>query len=239
MIRTIICFAYVVAYMIFIIPIGILGFILHIIGFKKFVKRYIYVIEIAFGFSVMKIAGCKVELVGLENIPKKDGICFVSNHDGYFDIVFLLAYSKHTIGFVAKKELSYVPFLNMWIYIIGGLFIDRRSVKRASATISRGVEKIKAGSNLVIFPEGSRSRGRGLQVFHPGSLKLATLAEATIVPVAIQGSADIWEKTGRVRKTNVKITFCEPIETSGLPPEDRKVVLCEKIKAVIKEKLEI
>jgi 1-acyl-sn-glycerol-3-phosphate acyltransferase len=57
------------------------------------------------------------------------------------------------------------------------------------------------------------------------------------VPVAIDGTHNIWEKAGRVVSASLKIAFCEPIETASLPAADRKIVLSDKIYAVIKEKL--
>jgi 1-acyl-sn-glycerol-3-phosphate acyltransferase len=198
-----------------------------------------YRIAQGWALSIIKIAGCKVDVSGRENIPQKGGVCFVSNHCGYFDIVLLLAYCGRPIGFVAKKELSYVPFLNAWIFMLGGIFIDRGAARKAANTIERGVKKIKQGRGLIVFPEGHRSKGQGLLPFHPGSLRLATLSEAPIVPVAIEGSYEVLEKTGRVVKSSLKIAFCEVIDTASLPAADRKLALSDKIYAVIKEKLGI
>jgi len=174
----------------------------------------------------------------MENIPQKGGVCFVSNHCGYFDIVLLLAYCDRPIGFIAKKELLFVPFLNCWIFLLGGLFLDRRNIKKAIRTINKGVEKIKSGRSMIIFPEGHRSKGRGLLPFHPGSLKLATMAEAPIIPVAIKGSYDIFEKNYRVASVQVKLSFCKPVDTASLPAVERKLVLSDKIFSVIKEELD-
>ncbi len=237
MVRTILAFAYVIVTLIFLIPFGLIATFFYLIGFKKLMAKVVGWIEYIWGLSVIKVTGCKVEVTGRENIPKEGGVCFVSNHGGYFDIVLLLAYSCRRVGFVAKRELAFVPFLNMWIYMTGGLFIDRSSISKASRTIAKGVKKIKAGTCLFIFPEGSRSKGQGLLPFHAGSLKLATMAEAPIVPVAITGSYDVWEKTGRVVKTSLKVTYCEPIYTADIPVQDRKLVLSDRIRAVIKEKL--
>jgi 1-acyl-sn-glycerol-3-phosphate acyltransferase len=77
----------------------------------------------------------------------------------------------------------------------------------------------------------------GLLPFHPGSLKLATMAEAPIVPVALEGSYNIFEKTRRVTSAAMKVTFCEPIDTKNLPQKDKKLVLSDRTYSVIKEKL--
>jgi 1-acyl-sn-glycerol-3-phosphate acyltransferase len=223
--------------MIFLVPFGFIALIFHAIGFRKSMNQFVYRIAQSWGLSIIKMIGCKVTVTGRENIPKNGGVCFVSNHGGYFDIVLTLAYCGRLVGFVAKKELLLVPFLNIWIYMLGGLFIDRSTLRKASRTINKGVEKIKNGSGLIIFPEGHRSMGRGLLPFHPGSLKLATMAEAPIVPTVLEGSYELWEKNKRVVKTNLKVTFCEPIDTANLPATDRKLILSDRIYSVIKEKL--
>jgi len=238
MIKTILSFLYVAVSMIFLIPFGLIAMFFYLLGLKKSMRQVICLIGIMWGLSVIKVSGCKVTVTGKENIPKKGGVCFVSNHCGYFDIVLLLAYCGRPFGFIAKKELVFVPFLNIWIFMVGGLFIDRSSLRKAVRTINKGVQRIKSGGGMIIFPEGHRSKGRGLLPFHPGSLKLATMAGAPIVPVAIEGSYEVLEKTWRVVSAPVKIAFCEPIDTAALPPEEKKQVLSDRIYAVIKEKLE-
>ena len=236
MIKTIFSFGFLIIVMVFFAPFGCLAGLFYLIGFRKSMKAAIYRMAQGWALSVIKVSGCKVKVSGKENIPK-GSVCFVSNHCGYFDIVLLLAYCDRPFGFVAKKELLLVPFLNIWIFILGGLFIDRSSIRKAVRTINEGVQRIKSGSGMLIFPEGHRSKGRGLLPFHPGSLKLATMAEAPIIPVAIEGSYDVFEKHYRVVSASVSLSFLEPITTANLPPEDRKQILCDKIYAVIKEQL--
>lgn len=239
MIKTILAFLYVAVTMVLLLPLGFISMLLHLLGLQKPVRYFVYWFAQVWALSVIRISGSRVTVTGRENIPKKGGVCFVSNHCGYFDIVLLLAYCGRHIGFIAKKELAFVPILNIWVFMIGGFYIDRSVVRKAISTINKGVKRIKSGGGMIIFPEGHRSKGRGLLPFHPGSLKLATMAEAPIVPVAIEGSYDVFEKTLRVVNAPVKIAFCRPIDTASLPPGDRKLILSDRIYSVIKEKLEI
>jgi len=237
MIKTAFAFLYVAISMIFLVPFGLIITVLHIFGLRKAMEQAFLRIAQGWALLVIKVTGCKVTVTGREYVPKKGSVCFVSNHGGYFDIVLLLAYCGRQIGFIAKKELLFVPLVNYWIFMVGGLFIDRGSVKQAIRTINKGVKRIKSGGCMIIFPEGHRSKEKRLLPFHPGSLKLATMAEAPIVPVALEGSYDVFEKRGRVVSSSLKVTFCEPIDTASLPSEDRKIILCDKIYGVIKEKL--
>lgn len=237
MIKTILGFGCLVVAMIFLLPFAFLALFFSIFGLYKPMKVVIYRLAQGWARFLIPVAGCKAAASGRENIPKKGGICFVSNHCGFFDIVLLLAYCGRPFGFIAKKELMYVPFLNLWIYMLGGYFIDRKNIRKAVQTINKGVKRIKAGGAMIIFPEGTRSKGRGLLPFHPGSIKLATQAEAVIVPVAIEGSYEVFEKNKRVVGVPVKIAFLKTIETASLPNEEKKQVLCDRIYKAIKEKL--
>lgn len=75
---------------------------------------------------------------------------------------------------------------------------------------------------MAIFPEGTRSRGPRLGTFHNGSFKLATKAEATILPVTIQGSYKVWEEFKRIKPARVALAIGKPIPTRGMSVEERK-----------------
>ncbi|MDR2952035.1 MAG: 1-acyl-sn-glycerol-3-phosphate acyltransferase [Treponema sp.] len=238
MILTIFAFAYVILTAVFLFPFGLIATALSLLGLRKLMAFAIYKIAQVWALILIRLTGCKVAVAGRENIPRDGGVCFVCNHDGYFDIVLLLAYCGRPIGFIAKKELLFLPFINVWIYMIGGLYIDRGATRKAVSTIHKGVRRIQSGGGMIIFPEGHRSKGRGLLPFHPGSLKLATMAEAPIVPVAMRGSYDVFEKTGLVASSSITLIFCPPVLTADLPSSDRKLILSDKIFSVIKEQLE-
>jgi 1-acyl-sn-glycerol-3-phosphate acyltransferase len=220
-------------------PFGVAGFLLRLLGLRDSMSVFLYWICIVWSRTIIKLIGCKVTVRGGENIPHKGGLCFVSNHNSMFDIVLFLAYSRRLFGFIAKKELIFVPVFNIWIYMLGGLFINRKNPRKALKTINSGIAKIKKGGAMIIFPEGHRSDGQTLLPFHPGSFKLATQSGAVIVPVALKGTRDIYEKDNRVNACPVSITFCKPINTADIPPEDRKQVLSDRIYNVIKGELGI
>jgi 1-acyl-sn-glycerol-3-phosphate acyltransferase len=215
-----------------------MGLLMILLGLKKPASAAMYFIAQTWGRFLLWLIGCSILVSGRENIPRKGGVCFVSNHCGISDILLILRCVGRPFGFVAKKELTLLPFLNMWILLLGGLFIDRKNPRKALKTINTGVARIKAGSAMIIFPEGHRSRGEGLLPFHPGSLKLATQSGALIVPVAITGTYELFEKNYRVKSCPLSITFCKPINTADIPISDRKTILSDQIYAVIKEELE-
>lgn len=238
MIKTIFCFIPVVGAMLLLTPIGFVVVILSLLGLRKPMSVLMYRIAQGWALMLIRLTGCQMSVSGRENIPRSGGVCFVSNHGSIFDIVLLLAYAGRPIGFVAKKELLLVPFLNVWVSVLGGLFIDRKNIRKAIRTINQGIARIKSGGGMIIFPEGHRSRGQGLLPFRPGSLKLATQAGAVIVPVALKGTYEVFEKNHRVNAVPVKVFFGPPINTVDIPAADRKLFLSDQIYGVIKEALD-
>ena len=233
MIRTLAVYVYIFFSVTIVSMIAFFTAFICLFGMRKFMPYVIYRIVQAWAISVIKIIGCKITVTGTEHIPKKGGICFVCNHGSIFDIVVLIAYVGRPLGFIAKKELVYVPFINIWIKLLGGHFIDRKNLRKSLRTINKGVGHIKSGGAMAIFPEGHRSRGQGLLPFHSGSLKLATQAEAPIIPIAISGSYDVFEKNYRVYPAPIALTIGEMIPTAGLPKEERKHILTDQVYQII------
>jgi 1-acyl-sn-glycerol-3-phosphate acyltransferase len=242
LIKTIVIFIIVGLSTVVLIPFGILAIILNLVGLQKIASLGIHKIAQGWGWMLIKLVGCKLTVTGREHIVKKGGVCFVSNHGSIFDIVLILALVGRPVGFIAKKELAWIPFLNIWILLIGGFFIDRKtdrkSIKRAIGTINAGIRRIESGGAMIVFPEGTRSRGQGLLPFRPGALKLATQAKAPIIPMVITGSYDVFERDGLVRTVPVRVAFEKPIVTGDLPPEDRRKNLADKIRGVMEAALD-
>lgn len=174
----------------------------------------------------LTFAGTTISADGLENIPKDQPVLYVANHSSYFDILTLFNTIPGGAGFVAKSEMAKIPLLKRWMLFINCLFLDRNDIKQGMATIKEAANHIKNGCSMVIFPEGTRNQGPEPLEFKEGSLRIASLAKAPIIPVAISGTADILENNPgfRAKPAHVHITFGEPIYMNDLPRAERKHV---------------
>ena len=236
-IRTGIVFILVCLSVVILLPVGVIGLIFSWLGFKKAMSIMTYRLAQGWAKALLFISGGKVTVAGRENIPETGGVCFVSNHGSIFDIVLNLAYIGRPFGFIAKKELLFLPFLDAWIALLGGLFIDRKDLRKGLETIKKGSERLKAGGGILIFPEGHRSRTGELLPFRPGSFRLATQSGVPIVPVAISNSYEFFEKHYRFSRVPLRIEYCAPILTADLPPENRKQFLSDEVKRTIEAAL--
>jgi 1-acyl-sn-glycerol-3-phosphate acyltransferase len=191
-------------------------------GLEKGRQRYVLAIATVWARFVLLLGGVRVEVHGLERLPEAENICFVANHQSYFDIPLIMARIPRLIGFIAKKELRYVPFLSSWMRAMGCLFLDRGNPRQAREVYARAVEDVKAGRSKMVFPEGTRSRGPEIGRFKTGALKLAFRSESLVVPISIDGSYRLLEEHGKITPGTVVLTVHEPVSVAGLSREEQQ-----------------
>lgn len=189
------------------------------------------------GRGIMKKYNITLNVTGLENVPEGP-VLFVSNHQGYADIpVFCAVITEKQIGFVAKTSLGKIPVFGEWIRDIRSIFIERDDARSSLKTMEEGTELLKKGFSLVIFPEGTRSRGPVTGEFKKGALRLGIKAEVPIVPVTLNGTYRVYEELGYVNSGATVDFYIHPaIETKGLSKAEANA-LPEKVEETIRTKL--
>ncbi|MDO4296442.1 MAG: lysophospholipid acyltransferase family protein [bacterium] len=196
---------------------------------------------------ILRMAGTKVTVRGLENIPTDEAVLFVGNHRSYFDILVGYTTVPTRMGFVAKKEMEKIPSLSQWMRNVHCLFLDRSNPKEGLKTILEGIKQVKGGISVWIFPEGTRNRSESeldMLPFKEGSLKIAEKSGCLVIPVAMTGTADIFEKqTPRIKKSHVIVEYGKPIRLKELGGNDKKFagayvqnVIREMLRAQLEER---
>lgn len=186
-------------------------------------REYILKSTSYWGPKVMEMFGSTVNVHNIENLPEHGPVVLVGNHQGYADIfAYCAAFRNFQFAFVAKEDLAKIPFYGKWIRKIRSVFIKRDDPRASLKAISEGIEYIRQGFSLVIFPEGTRSKGPVPGRFHKGSLKLATKPGVPIVPISLNGSYKMFEEKGYLKGARIDIIVHEPIETKGLSREEEK-----------------
>ncbi|WP_254654727.1 lysophospholipid acyltransferase family protein [Bacillus sp. FJAT-27986] len=182
----------------------------------------------------LKNSGCELEVVGSENIP--DGpVLFVGNHEGDFDIPVLMAGISKPFGFISKIEVKKIPIVAGWMEVMGCVFMDRKDRRASIQAIREGVQKLKDGHSILIFPEGTRNRGKEIGEFKAGSLRLAKDTRVPIVPFMITGTADLFENNNnKIKPGKVKLVIL-PAITSEQYEEEGMTAVAEHIHTRIKE----
>ena len=223
MIRFLLVASFVICFLIFSIPLLVMEWLLGYLNPSAKDKTSLAIVN--WGFSqCLKIAGVKITVLGEENVPKNQAVLYVANHRSYFDILLTYVRVPGPTGFIAKKEIEKVPLLRNWMRNLHCLFLDRDNIKEGLKTILEGIEKLKSGISILIFPEGTRSKEKDIFLpFHKGSFKLAEKSGAPIIPVVLNNTAAIFEDHfPKIKKTHVIIEYGKPIYISDLDPETKK-----------------
>jgi 1-acyl-sn-glycerol-3-phosphate acyltransferase len=134
--------------------------------------------------KVSKLLGLTVEIRVPDNVKDLGPVVYTANHQSGWDIFTISgAVQRNTVS-VGKKSLKWIPFFGQMYWLTGNILIDRNNTNKAMGTIEQTVKKIKErGFSVWLFPEGTRSKGRGLLRFKTGAFRTAQQAGVPIVPI--------------------------------------------------------
>ena len=223
MIRFILVVLFVVIFLICSIPLFFIEWLIGKINMDAKNRSSLAIVNWAFR-CVLFLSGVKVTVLGEENVPKDTAVLYVANHSSYFDIVLTYVRVPRPTGYVSKAEILKVPLLSQWMKNLHCLFLDREDLKKGLQTILEGIEKVKSGISICIFPEGSRRKPADTFLpFHEGSFKIAQKSGCPIVPVCLNNTSAIWEdQFPKIKKALVVIEYGKPIYINELDKENKK-----------------
>jgi len=154
-----------------------------------------------------------VKVSGREHIRKGQSYVIIANHQSTYDIFVLYGWLGIDFKWVMKKEVRKIPGVGFGSEAVGHIFIDRSSTKAALETIEQAKDKIRGGTSVVFFPEGTRSRSHELLPFKKGAFRFAFDLNLPILPVTIHGTRKIMPPgTLDVRPGKAEIRIHPPID---------------------------
>lgn len=212
--------------LIFVLFIGIITCVLGVIFClfnprnPKNVARFAHL----FSFFFKPLLGVKVDTRKYPGIEKLGSCVFIANHQNNYDMVVAADIVQPKTVTVGKKSLALIPFFGQLYYLTGNILIDRNNKSKARDTINFVVKEIKKREiSIWMFPEGTRSRGRGLLPFKTGAFKAAIAAGVPIVPICVSDTNNI--KLNRLNNGHMIVEMLPPIETKGLSKEDARTLM--------------
>lgn len=223
MIRFLIVFTCFVLYLILTLPVVPVGLLIGLWNRKARDMMFLRMVQGTFKFMLW-VTGMRLTIIGEEHVPRDEAVLYVGNHRSYFDILVTYSRCPGRTGYIAKKSLEKVPLLNMWMKFLYCLFIDRDNTREGIKTILKGVEYLKNGISVCVFPEGTRGHEEGgMLEFKEGGLRMAQKANCPIVPMALSNTASVWENQfPKMRPAHVILEYGEPIYADRLDREEAK-----------------
>ena len=193
---------------------------------KRFVVHKLskWLTDAYFGFGLVM----KRKVEGIENIDPKGKYVMVLNHNSMIDILSI--YNLPLVfKWVSKKEVYRIPIVGRLLLAHGDIVINRASTKEAMQLVhTRGLEWLKKGASVAIFPEGTRSKDGEIHNFKAGAFILAKDAEVPILPIVLEG-------TDRVVRKGFFMNWSNKITIKILPPVTKQEVVERPIKEVMTE----
>ena len=162
-----------------------------------------------------------VELIGAEKLRLHAVAVYASNHLSYYDTPMLFAKLPFQFRILAKQPLWKIPFIGWYLNHSGQVPVDQSSARASIASLNRGVNALKSGLPLVIFPEGGRAADGKTHVFLSGCAFMAIKAGVPLVPLTLVGTYELLPiHVYHFSPRPLKIVVGDPIPTAGLTTRD-------------------
>ncbi len=180
---------------------------------------------------ILKTVMCPLRLEGGERLRVHRPVMFAFNHGSALDIPVGYVAIPVPFRILAKKELFRYPFLGWHLTRSGQIAIDQGNPRTTLRTLNRGVDTLRSGMPLLVYPEGGRCSDGHIQPFQGGVFYLAIKAQCDIVPVALVGTFEALPiNTFHVRPRPLDVIVGEPIPTAGYTTRDM-----EKLSARVRQ----
>lgn len=165
---------------------------------------------------------CRIDyhVTGMENVPDTPSVILANHQSAWETIIFQRIFPAQS--YLLKKELLWIPFFGWGLAANEPIAIDRgQKTKALKQLISQGIERLKVGRWIVIFPEGTRMPVGKPGKFQAGGAYIASKAGVQVVPVA-HNAGLFWAKGSAFGKKagTVELVIGPPIETKGRKPRE-------------------
>jgi len=174
-----------------------------------------------------------VRVHGKENIQKGQSYVIISNHESAYDIFILYGWMGIDFKWVMKKEIRKIPGIGFGSEAVGHIFIDRSSPMAALKTVESAKDRIKGGTSVFFFPEGSRSRTPDLLPFKKGAFRFAFDLGLPILPVTINGTKKILPSDGlELMPGKAELIIHPPIDIRKYGTENLTALIADSKKMI-------
>jgi 1-acyl-sn-glycerol-3-phosphate acyltransferase len=187
--------------------------------------------------KIPKILGVEVEVRIPESVKDIGPVVWMANHQNSYDLfTHANAVLPGTVS-VGKKSLKWIPFFGQMYWLSGNILIDRKNTSKAMNTIELTADKIKKDKlSIWMFPEGTRSRGKGLLPLKTGAFRTAIQAEVPIVPICASNQVGTIN-LNRWDNGKIIIEFLDPIQLNDANRENLRLIINE-VHGLMSDKIE-
>lgn len=179
----------------------------------------------------LNILNIDFKIFNKERLSVDGTAVFISNHQHNLDVFPMGRIVPKRCVSMGKKQILWIPFFGLTYWLSGNILINRTNKRKAWATMDGAIRALtKENTSVWIMPEGTRSKGRGVQRFKKGAFYAAIKAQVPIVPVAVSS----YDKHLNLHKWNsgkIRVSVLEAIDTTGMGEDDMLTLMerCHKL----------
>ena len=179
-------------------------------------RRFAFALSRFVARAGLRLLGCRLEVEGLERLPRRGPLVLAANHASYADVAAVLALLPADFLFVAKREVLGYPLIGSFARRCGHLTVDRWDALQSVADAELVAQALRDGEDVLFFPEGTFVAATGLRPFRLGAFLAAATAGAPVVPLALRGTRRVMRGDwGLPRPGRIALWVGEPIAPEG------------------------
>lgn len=188
------------------------------------------------------LMGWRIEVRGLEHVPKRGGAVLIFNHHSYFDFVMVgwpvVIELRRPLRFLAKREIWQSPWVGWLVKLAGAVPVDRTSSDSRHRAFDAAIDALRDGELVAVAPEQTISRSFQLLPFRTGAARMAKAAGVPLVPVIGWGTQRFATKGRGMRLARgipVIVEYGEPVH---MGPDDEPVAVTKKLQEQMERMLD-
>lgn len=141
----------------------------------------------------------RVRSRGGRRVPRRGGVLLIANHQSFLDPALIGLVVRRRLTYLARKTLFRSSLFAWFIRSVGAVPVDHESA--GIEGMKTALSQLKAGRAVLIFPEGTRTRGGAVQRLRPGVVTLIRRAGVPVLPVGVAGAFEAWPPQSRLPRT--------------------------------------
>lgn len=171
---------------------------------------------------VLRLLGIRLVVDGPDTLTGRAPRVVVANHESALDVVWVARLLPPGPLGIGKKEVIWIPVVNLAWWALGFIRVDRADPARAVAALDGVAARIaRERRSLFVAPEGTRSPDGRMLPFKKGAFHLAIQAQAPVVPLVVHGAFEAMPRRAWVPRRGVlRVRRLPPIPTAGLTLAD-------------------
>ncbi len=174
------------------------------------------------GRTLLKLLSVQLEFVNTSTLEDQRPRVIIVNHQSALDLLWTAAIVPPSVSAIGKKEIIFVPIINVVWWAFDFIRIDRSNTRKAIQSLQGVAENLSTRKkSLLVAPEGTRTYTGEILPFKKGAFHIAFTGNIPIYPVVVSGAFELLPRTRFLPKPGViRVQFLAPVETKGLKIDD-------------------